>query len=49
MLMQMIKKTFGFKINAQYKKGDEFSLDPVEDAGFLAQINGATANGISNQ
>ena len=40
------KKTFGFKINAQYKKGDEFSLDPVEDAGFLAQINGATANGI---
>ena len=40
------KKTFGFKINAQYKRGDEFSLDPVEDAGFLAQINGATANGI---
>lgn len=40
------KKTFGFKINAQYKKGDEFSLDPVEDAAFLAQINGATANGI---
>ncbi len=40
------KKTFGFKINAQYKKGDEFSLDPDEDADFLAQINGATANGI---
>lgn len=40
------KKTFGFKINAQYKRGDEFSLDPVEDAAFLAQINGATANGI---
>ena len=40
------KKTFGFKVNAQYKKGDEFSLDPVEDAAFLAQINGATANGI---
>ena len=40
------KKTFGFKINAQYKRGDEFSLDPVEDATFLAQINGATANGI---
>ena len=40
------KKTFGFKVNAQYKRGDEFSLDPVEDAGFLAQINGATANGI---
>ena len=28
------KKTFGFKVNAQYKKGDEFSLDPVEDAAF---------------
>ena len=40
------KKTFGFKVNAQYKRGDEFSLDPVENAGFLAQINGATANGI---
>ena len=40
------KKTFGFKINAQYKKGDEFGLDPVENADFLAQINGATANGI---
>lgn len=40
------KKTFGFKVNAQYKKGDEFSLDPVEDADFLAQINGATRNGI---
>jgi len=40
------KKTFGFKINAQYKSGDEFTLDPVEDAAFLAQINGATANGI---
>jgi iron complex outermembrane receptor protein len=40
------KKTFGFKINAQYKKGDEFSLDPVENADFLAAINGATANGI---
>ena len=40
------KKTFGFKVNAQYKKGDEFTLDPVEDADFLAQINGATRNGI---
>ncbi len=40
------KKTFGFKVNAQYKKGDEFSLDPVEDSDFLAQINAATANGI---
>ena len=40
------KKTFGFKINAQYKKGDEFSLDPVEDAQFLGAINAATANGI---
>ena len=40
------KKTFGFKINAQYKKGDEFSLDPIENADFLALINNATANGI---
>ena len=40
------KKTFGFKINAQYKKGDEFSLDSVEDATFLGAINNATANGI---
>jgi outer membrane receptor for ferrienterochelin and colicins len=40
------KKTFGFKINAQYKKGDEFGLDPIENADFLALINNATANGI---
>ena len=40
------KKTFGFKVNAQYKRGDEFGLDPVENKDFLAQINGATANGI---
>ena len=46
MRMLTRKKTFGFKINAQYKKGDEFGLDPVENADFLAQINGATANGI---
>ena len=40
------KKTFGFKINAQYKKGNEFGLDPVEDRDFLNQINASTANGI---
>jgi len=40
------KKTFGFKINAQYKKGNEFGLDPVEDSDFLNQINASTANGI---
>lgn len=28
-------KTFGYKINAHYKRGDEFTLDPVEDAEFL--------------
>ena len=39
-------KTFGFKINAQYKKGDEFSLDPVEDSDWINQINASTANGI---
>lgn len=40
------KKTFGFKINAQYKSGNEFELDPVEDAALLSQINTSTANGI---
>ncbi|MFT4760569.1 MAG: outer membrane receptor for ferrienterochelin and colicins [Saprospiraceae bacterium] len=25
-------KTFGYKINAQYKRGDEFTLDSVEDS-----------------
>lgn len=40
------KKTFGFKINAQYKRGDEFQLDPDLDGDFNDQINAATANGI---
>ncbi len=31
-------KTFGYKINAQYNKGDEFSLDPVEDADQIAKF-----------
>jgi iron complex outermembrane receptor protein len=31
------KKTFGYKINARYTKGDDFTLDPVEDK---AQIDG---------
>ncbi len=29
-------KTFGYKINAQYNTGDEFTLDPVEDADQIA-------------
>ena len=42
------KKTFGFKINAGYKAGDEFGFtDSPEDQAWLAQINGATRNGIS--
>ncbi len=40
------KKTFGYKINAQYKSGNEFGLDPVEDRDFINQINSSTANGI---
>ena len=40
------KKTFGYKINAQYKKGNEFSLDPVEDRAWIDQINASTSNGI---
>ena len=40
-------KTFGFKINAQYKRGDEFQLDPILDGDFNDQINASTANGIS--
>ena len=40
------KKTFGFKINAQYKRGDEFQLDPDLDGDFNALINSSTANGI---
>ena len=28
-------KTFGFKINARYSKGDEFELDPIRDADVL--------------
>lgn len=39
-------KTFGYKINAQYKSGNEFGLDPVEDRDFINLINGSTANGI---
>ena len=40
------KKTFGFKINAQYKRGDEFQLDPELDGDFNDLINSSTANGI---
>lgn len=29
-------KTFGYKINARYNRGDDFTLDPVEDAAFIS-------------
>jgi iron complex outermembrane receptor protein len=29
---------FGYKINAQYARGDEFQLDPVEDAEQIAKL-----------
>ena len=30
------KKTFGYKVNVKYNKGDDFSHDPVEDAALLS-------------
>src|SRR6056300_114025 len=29
-------KTFGYKINARYNRGNDFTLDPVEDAAFIS-------------
>lgn len=31
-------KTFGYKINAHYKRGDEFNLDPIKDSTFLQTL-----------
>ena len=31
-------KTFGYKINARYTSGDDFTLDPVEDAAQIAGL-----------
>lgn len=31
-------KTFGYKINASYRTGDEFTLDPVEDSTQVARF-----------
>lgn len=31
-------KKFGYKINAHYRRGDEFTLDPVEDADQIARL-----------
>jgi len=31
-----VSDKFGFKINAQYRRGNEFTLDPVEDADRIA-------------
>ncbi len=34
-------KTFGYKFNLNYQSGQDFSLDPVEDAGRIAARRGA--------
>ena len=44
-------KTFGYKINVRYNRGNEFSLDPVEDADFISSFRNsisqpATKNNI---
>ena len=33
-----VSDKFGFKVNAVFKKGDEFTLDPVEDAAQIAKL-----------
>lgn len=45
------EKTFGYKINAQYKRGDEFTLDLEEDADQIALfkssiVQPAVTNGV---
>lgn len=40
-----VSDKFGFKINAQYRQGDEFTLDP-NDEDDAAQISNFTTNGI---
>jgi len=43
------KGTFGYKINAQYKRGDEFTLDLVEDADQIAKFQTSIIKpGITN-
>ncbi len=43
------KGTFGYKINAQYKRGDEFVLDPEEDAAQIAKFQTSIVQpGITN-
>lgn len=32
-------KTFGWKINAKYTQGDEFKLDPIEDAKYISSLS----------
>jgi len=29
---------FGFKVNVRYMKGNDFQLDPVEDADFISSL-----------
>ncbi len=46
-----VSDKFGFKVNAVYKKGDEFTLDSVEDAAQIAKLkkeisSPAITNGI---
>lgn len=44
-----VSDKFGFKINAVMKKGDEFTLDPVEDAAQIAKFRtSVVAPGITN-
>jgi outer membrane receptor for ferrienterochelin and colicins len=33
------KRTFGYKINARYTSGDDFTLDPIEDAAQIASLS----------
>jgi len=40
------EKKFGYKINASYKKGNEFTLTNENDADQIAVINRGAANGI---
>lgn len=44
-------RTFGYKINAQYKRGNEFTLDTLEDAAQIAKFKStilqpAVTNGV---
>ncbi|MGB0840094.1 MAG: TonB-dependent receptor domain-containing protein [Chitinophagales bacterium] len=40
------KKTFGYKINAAIKRGDEFTLDLIEDAAQIARQQTSVSNPV---